>query len=57
MAGPGTQEQPGPTGLIARLCSVYHNKIAFTHGFIDINIKHCAFYYNRGLHIIITYTL
>jgi len=41
MARPGTQEQPGPAGLIARLCSVYHNENVFTHGFIGINFKHC----------------
>jgi len=44
MARPGTQMQPGPAGikgLHSTSSSVYHNEIAFTHGFIWYNVKHC----------------
>jgi len=33
-----TIKKPGPAGL-ARLRSVYHNKIVFTHGFIGIALS------------------
>jgi len=50
-----TIKKPGPAGL-ARLRSVYHNKIVFTHGFIGIALRTANIYHNRGLQYILTST-
>jgi len=43
-----TIKKPGRAGL-ARHRSVYHNKIAFTHGFISITLSTAIIHHDGGL--------